>query len=177
MKKCLSLLMAAVMLFAVCVPAFAAGDMTISKGDANQSASSDVFTKTTRKDNTDAASYSVTIPAETEIAWGETRTVFTYHVKSQLEIGNRLHITAVSENGTQELKNAETSKTLPYAFSYTNLAGSVENLNYTTDNEVIDTNRTFNIDITDTAWQAVPIAEYADRLTFTVEVVGASVSP
>ncbi len=26
MKKCLSLLMAAVMLFAVCVPAFAAGD-------------------------------------------------------------------------------------------------------------------------------------------------------
>lgn len=42
MKKCLSLLMAAVMLFAVCVPAFAAGDITISKGDANQSASSGV---------------------------------------------------------------------------------------------------------------------------------------
>lgn len=177
MKKSLSILLATIMLFALCVPAIAAGEQVIHKGDANQSASADVFTKTTRKDNTDAASYSVTIPAETRIEWGATRTEFRYSVATQLKIGERLRIAAVSENGTQELKNAGTSKTLPYTFSRTNLGGAVENLNYTTDKEVINTNRTFNIDIETGAWNAVPIVEYADRLTFTVEVVEASVSP
>ncbi|MDE5995121.1 MAG: hypothetical protein K2G60_06375 [Oscillospiraceae bacterium] len=173
MKKYFSLLLAAVMLFAASFPAFAATENYISKGDAVQSASPDVFTKTTRENNKDAASYSVTIPAQTEIQWGITGTEFTYRIKSQLEIGKRLNVTVIGENDENKLLNNKVSKPIPYAFSYPNDDGVAESLNYTTAREVVDINRIFTIEIKESDWEAVPIARYADRLTFTVEVVDA----
>lgn len=170
MKKYLSIFLAAVMLIALCLPAFA---VTINMNDAEQSASPDIFTKTTRKDNTDAASYSVTIPADTEIQWGATKTEFKYNITSQLEIGKRLNVTVIGKNNEDKMVNAETAATIPYAFSYTNMGGAVENLNYTTDNEMVNINRTFNIEIQTDDWNKVPIARYEDRLTFTVEIVNA----
>lgn len=171
MKKYISLLLAAVMLFAASLPAFAATE--INKGDAVQSASPDVFTKTTRENNKDAASYSVTIPAETEIEWSATGTEFTYRIKSQLEIGKRLNVTVIGENNENKLLNAQVSKPIPYAFSYPNEGGVAESLNYTTAREVVDIDRIFTIEIKTEDWEAVPIARYADRLTFTVEIVDA----
>lgn len=168
MKKILAVVLSVIMLFAVCVPAFAS--TTITDKTAN-TADSRVYTTTDPAP--DFVAYSVTIPAETQIAWGTTKTAFSYGVKTQLELGKRLSISAVSQSGTQELKNAATDKTLPYTFSYTNQGGIVNTLSYTTDTEVVDTNRTFNIDIATAAWQAAPIAEYEDYLTFTVEVVDA----
>lgn len=173
MKKCLSLLLAAVMLFAACIPAFAATEHKINKDDAVQSASPDVYTKSTREDNTDAASYSVTIPADTEIEWGVTETEFTYEIKSQLEIGKRLNVNVIGENDENKLLNATAGVSIPYAFSYTNDGGIAENLSYKTLNEVVDIDRIFIIRINTSDWDAVPIARYADRLTFTVEVVDA----
>lgn len=172
MKKILAVVLSVIMLFAVCVPAFAV--QTITDQTAN-TADARVYTSTEPAPG--FAAYSVTIPAETQISWGTTKTVFSYGVKTQLELGKRLAITAVSQSGTQEMKNAGTTSTLPYTFSYTNQAGVVNTLAYTTDTEVVDTNRTFNIDIASSAWDAAPIAEYQDYLTFTVEVVDAPVEP
>lgn len=170
MKKYLSILLAIAFLFVACMPVFAAA---INMNDAEQSASPDIFTKTTRKDNTDAASYSVTIPANTEIQWGATKTEFKYNITSQLEIGKRLNVTVIGKNNEDKMINAETTATIPYAFSYTNMGGSVENLDYTTENEIVNINRTFNIEIQTDDWNAVPIARYEDCLTFTVEIVNA----
>lgn len=170
MKKILAVVLSLVMMFAVCVPAFAVHTIT-DKTEGN-SADSKVYTSTTPAP--DFVAYTVSIPAETQIAWGTTKTAFNYSVKTQLELGKRLAVSVVSQSGTQELKNASTDKTLPYTFSYTNQGGIVNTLSYTTDTEVIDTNRTFNIDIASTSWQAAPIAEYEGYLTFTVEVVDAA---
>lgn len=168
MKKFLAVALSVIMMFAVCVPAFAVQSITDKTANT---ADAKVYTST--EPTPDFVSYSVTIPAETQIAWGTTKTAFSYGVKTQLELGKRLAINAVSQNGDQALKNASTDKTLPYTFSYTNQGGIVNTLAYTTDTEVVDTNRTFNIDIATTDWQAAPIAEYVDFLTFTVEVVDA----
>lgn len=171
MKKYISLLLAAVMLFAASLPAFAATE--INKGDAVQSATPDVFTKTTRENNKDAASYSVTIPADTEIEWSATGTEFTYRIKSQLEIGKRLNVKVIGENNENILLNSQTTSKIPYAFSYPNDNGVADSLNYTTAREVVDISRIFTIEIKEADWEAVPIARYADRLTFTVEVIDA----
>ncbi len=168
MKKLFAIALTVVMLFAVCVPAFASTtitDKTANTADAN------IYTSTTPEEG--FVAYSVTIPANTEIPWGKTKTPFTYSVKTHLELGKRLTITAVS-NGTQEMTNAGTDKTLPYTFSKTNDGPVVDNLNYTTETEVVDMNRTFNINIDTAAWTAAPIAQYSDTLTFTVEVVDAT---
>lgn len=175
MKKFLALALALVMMFAVCVPAFAA-DIVINDEhplpvEGKQTGDSRVYTST--EVDPSFHTYIVTIPAETAIKWGATKTLFSYHVKTQLPLGKRLALTAVSKNGEQALKNATTDKTLPYTFSQTNGGVTTGTLNYTTENEIVDTNRTFNIDIADAVWQAAPIAEYEDFLTFTVEVVDA----
>ncbi len=175
MKKILAVMLALVMMFEVCVPAFAA-DIIINDDepaivDGKQTGDSKVYTST----ETDPTfhSYIVTIPAETQIKWGAAKTGFSYHVKTQLDLGKRLAVSAVSQNGQQALTNAGTDKTLPYTFSQTNGGAVIDTLNYTTESEIVDTNRTFNIEIANTAWEAAPIAEYSDYLTFTVEVVDA----
>ena len=175
MKKIIALAVALVMMFAVCVPAFAA-DVIINDNqpeivEGKQTGDSRVYTST----ETDPAfvSYQVTIPAETQIKWGATKTLFSYGVKTHLNLGKRLAITCVGQNGEQALRNASTDKFLPYTFSKTNGGTDLETLSYTTENEIVDMNRTFNIDIADADWQAAPIAEYQDYLTFTVEVVDA----
>lgn len=186
MKKILAVVLSVVMLFAVCVPAFAADTadskkITINDNapeivDGKQTGDSRVYTSTDPVDP-NFVSYTVTIPAETQIQWGTTKSLFSYSVKTQLDLGKRLAISAVSQSGTQEMKNAGTDKTLPYTFSKTNGGEVIDTLAYTTETEVVDTNRTFNIDIADETWKAAPIAEYEDYLTFTVEIVDAPVAP
>lgn len=174
MKKILAIVLTMVMMFAVCVPAFAA-DLTINDNEpaivgGKQNVDSKVYTST----ETDPTfiSYEVTIPAETKIAWGATSTELQYSIKTQLDLGKRLAISATSQNGLQKLTNAGTDKTLPYTFSATD--GTVlATLSYTTDNEIVNATRAFNIDIATAVWNAAPVAEYADYLTFTVEVVDA----
>lgn len=60
MKKVISIILAVMMLASICVPVFAA-DITIDKSTA-QTAQSDVMTKLTKTDGSDAYTYSVTIP-------------------------------------------------------------------------------------------------------------------
>lgn len=180
MKKVLAIALSVIMMFAVCVPAFAAESKTIIINDkapeivdGKQTADSKLSTSTKKEDGTDGASYVVTIPAETIIPWEKAKTLFSYSVYSQLESGKRLAISAASQSGRNVLVDAAGANELPYSFSKTNGGEAIETLNYTTETEVVNTNRTFNIDIADSAWKAVPVNEYVGYLTFTVEVVDA----
>lgn len=166
MKKLFAVVLTLVMLFAVCVPAFAT---TITDQSASQEATADIYTSTETPD--DFKAYTVTIPASLEIPWSSEKTAFTYGIKTQLEMGKRLQI-LVGCVGDQKLTNANTSIVLPYTFSNSNDEG-LENLSYTTSREVVTTNRTFNIDISEEDWNKAPVARYADILTFTIAVIDA----
>lgn len=170
MKKYVSLILTAVMLFAVCIPAFAAN---INMGDAVQSATPDVFTKTTDENNQNPASYTVIIPADTEIQWGATSTEFQYSVSSQLEIGKSLKISVIGENSEDKLTSDITSATIPYKLSYSSGDGTVEDsLSYNSNTEMINNlKRTFYVRIVSGDWDSVPVTEYKDYLTFGIDIV------
>lgn len=176
MKKILAIVLTMIMMFAVCVPAFAANiiinDDQPAIVDGKQTVDHLMKTSTSKEDGSDGASYVVTIPAETVIPWEKELNLFSYSVKSQLMAGKRLAISAVSQSGVNELVDAAGNK-LPYTFTLTNGGTPVATLNYNTESEVVNTNRTFNINIAKTDWQAVPVNEYTGYLTFTVEVVDA----
>ena len=157
------------MLFAVCIPAFAA---EINMGDAVQSANPDVFTKTIDENNQNPASYTVIIPADTEIPWGATSTEFQYSVSSQLEIGKSLKISVIGENSEDKLTSDITSATIPYKLSYSNNGGTVEDsLSYNSNKEIVDLKRTFYVRIVSDDWNLVPVTEYKDYLTFGIDIV------
>ena len=98
MKKAISVVLALVMLFAVCVPAFAA--------DISATGTGDVIVSTSTKTATgeDAESYTVTIPADTTIAWGTDSTDVGYTVESHLA---RNKAVAVAVTGSGEMKTVD----------------------------------------------------------------------
>ncbi len=178
MKKFVSVLLSVIMLFAVCVPAFAADPIAITDDspavvDGVQTADSILKTSTQKEDGSEGATYTVTIPAETIIPWEKELNLFAYTVKTQLAEGKRLKVDVASKNGENELVREGTTNVLPYTFTLTNGGAATDTLSYTTDREVINTNRTFNINIAAASWQSVPVAEYGDTLTFTVAIVDA----
>ena len=69
MKKVISIILAVMMLASICVPVFAA-DIT-KDTPAPQEARPDVKTKLTKTDGSDAYTYTVTIPASVDVAWGD----------------------------------------------------------------------------------------------------------
>lgn len=168
MKKIFAVVLALVMMFAVCVPAFAAD--SVIKDDTAQTADAHIQTSMQKEDGSDGASYTVRIPAETVIPWEKDVMPFVYNVRSQLESGKRLVINIDSANGKNELVDAN-GVVLPYSFSRTDDDTPLDSLDYTTKSEIVNTNRTFNIVIDD--WNKVPVNAYEGYLTFTVEVVDA----
>ena len=92
MKKLLSIALAVVMMFAICVPAFATN---ITK-DSAQTAQAEVVTT---YDETTDWSYTVTIPAGVTVDWNDTTAqAMTYSVESQLLIGAKLKVSAAADN-------------------------------------------------------------------------------
>lgn len=109
MKKILAVVMALAMLFALCVPAFAA-DPSISKGDANQFGNTDVITTYLPTDET----YSVSYPAAVNVAWGDTAAQGAeYTVTSALRIGAKITVSA-TENADGKMTAAGTDDTLTF---------------------------------------------------------------
>ncbi len=160
MKKVLSILLAATLIFAVCVPAFAA-ELT-----EKPSQSGDVIIKTSTDDENgdDAAKYVVTIPADTVIPWGQTATDVSYTVESHL---TRANVVKVTVAGSGEMATADDAYTLAYA-----LDGATE---YTADAPVVypAATQTLNVLITADAWNYAVVEEYSDVLTYTAELVAA----
>ena len=111
MKKVISVLMTVAMLAALMVPSFAVlnGSNDPDKGDVI------VKTDTEMADGQDARRYTVTIPADTTIKWGETSTALTgYTAEAHLAYGEKLSVT-VSGNGNMVYEpEAGTTLALPY---------------------------------------------------------------
>lgn len=173
MKKILSIVLAVVMLFAVCVPAFAAGTQEINKDTPEpvgnkQEATADVFTKTTKDNGQDAYTYTVTIPADIQIDWNDTTAQdASYTVTSQLLLGAKL-VVGVAANNSGNMTNPGTDKFLSFALSN---GGNVDfgEVN----NEAAPSAKPT---VAVTSFAGVPIAEYTGTLTYTVTYV-APVNP
>lgn len=176
MKKFFAVALALTMLFALCVPAFAA-EITTDGGTA------DVIVKTDTKididddgiGDKDAENFKVTVPADTTIPWGTTDTVTTlpYFVESHLGYGKHLTV-AVTNDGANTMKYTPEAGAEPETLAYT-LGGEV---NFDTVEPVAyDTatkggvQKDITISITGDDWNTAVVGEYADTLTFTVTVL------
>lgn len=161
MKKVLALALALVMMFAVCIPAFAANPITqdsdLKKGEAI------VKTSTTREDGTDAESFTVTIPATTVIPWETEVTNLVYTVESHLAYGKHLEVSVASEDYKMELAE-DAAETLAYT-----LGGATA---FAADGPVVNpaADQTLTVTIAAADWANAIVGEYEDTLTFTAEV-------
>lgn len=163
MKKVLSIALAVVMMFAVCVPAFAAATEVDITKDSDQSA--DVAVKTVI--DPDDISYTVTVPADIEIAWGDTSEQdASYTVTTQLFAGDTLAV-AVAANDSGVMTATDTTVTDTLTFALAN-----------------EGTETFGAAVTDAAPQNAPavsiadfsgktVTEYVGTLTYTVTYTAA----
>ncbi len=159
MKKIIAIVMALVMMMAVAVPAFAAD---IKKGDTNQSGTATVATTTSDTD----ATYTVTYPAATTIAWGDTNAVnVNYSVTSQLPIGATLKVSVAADNGGKMTSTNAPDYELTYA-----LTGGAEETFAEINNNVAPTTDV-TVAIADFS-KAVPDV-YQGTLTYTVAYTAA----
>lgn len=155
MKKVISVLLAVMMLAALMVPAFA-----LTEADGNPaSGTADVKTN---YDNLEATGgyYTVTYPAEINVAWGTEDTTANYTVETQLVPTATLNVTVAQNNAA--MKNAD-SKELTYTLSGdTNVTGI---------GAFVTEEKALNIHVATADWQSVPVDAYSDTLTFTAEIV------
>lgn len=153
MKKILAVVMALTMLFALCVPAFAADPNPITKGTA-QSGSIDVITTYLPSDET----YSVSYPAAVSVAWGDTDPQDAkYTVTSALQIGAKITVSA-AENAGGKMTATGTADTL--TFSVQNGAAQ----EFTGANAAVNSDT--KVIISDFSGAAV--GEYTGTMTYTV---------
>lgn len=159
MKKIVSILLAVMMIAAIAVPSFAA---TITEKSDPKTADVQVMTKTTDKDNNDPENYTVTIPAEIAVPWGE-KTAWNAHytVNSQLKLGAKLKVSAAAEN-EGKMTNAATDKFLTFTVAGGDVTEYPE-LNKNVESATTVTIADFN----------APIAEYVGHMIYTVEYVAA----
>ena len=165
MKKALSIALALTMLFALCVPAFAA-NITTDGGTGD----SIVKTRTTTAGGDSAENFTVSIPAETTIPWLTTTAYdIAYTVESHLAYGKHLTVTVADSDGQNKMlytPEAGVTLELPYTLGATT---------YTAASPVVNPAATVAATITVDAndWNNAVIGEYTDTLTFTVNVVTA----
>lgn len=174
MKKILSVLLAVSMLLALCIPAFAA-DIAADGGTG------DTIIKTaTLKDtdsdgvgDTDAESFKVTIPADTTLPWGtaDTTTALPYYVESHLKFGKHLTV-AVANDGANTMKYTVggTTLTLAYTLGGDKNFDTVTPVAYDTVNDR-GVEKTLTVSVAGDDWNTAVVGEYADTLTFTVDVL------
>ena len=165
MKKALSIALALTMLFALCVPAFAA-NITTDGGTGD----SIVKTRTTTAGGDSAENFTVSIPAETTIPWLTTTAYnISYDVESHLAYGKHLTVTVADSDGQNKMlytPEAGVTLELPYTLGATA---------YTAASPVVNpaANVAATITVAENDWNNAVIGEYADTLTFTVNVVAA----
>lgn len=160
MKKILSVTLAAVLMLAICVPAFATKSITEKTGN---SATTLVKTSTDREDGTDGASYKVLIPAETSIPWGKDSINLSYLAEAHLRYGQKLRVT-VTGSGKMALTEDANEK-----LAYT-LGGATE---FVSARPVVNpaVNNILTLAISENAWANAIVGEYSDTLTFIAETV------
>lgn len=160
MKKVISIVLALVMMMAICVPAFA-GEI---KETGAQSGTSTVKTDTSTMGS---GTYTVTYPAEISIPWNQTKNE-TYTVSTQLLVGKQVTV-AVADATTTTHTGAMTA------------TGTTDTLEYTVsgDTTVVYTgamNETETLTFTVTDWNKT-IAEYTGTVTFTATLADVTTAP
>lgn len=168
MKKILSFAMALVMMMAVMVPAFAA-DLK-----ANPDSADVIINTSTLKDTNDdgigdedAEEYTVTIPADTTILWGEEETDVSYKVEAHLKRDGRVNV-AVSGSGVMKTFDGA------YEISY-DLEG--EGVDFKADVPTIyvvgegAAKKPVTVKISADNWNTAVVEEYKDILTYSSEIV------
>lgn len=158
MKKVLSLCLAVVMLFAVCVPAFAATLNTMPE----QSGDVLVKTSTTDENGESAEKFAVIIPADTTLYWGQPSADVGYSVESHLTRNKAVSV-SVAANG--EMKTADAK----YSLAYT-LEGATE---YKADKAVVypAAAQALTLNVSADDWNYAVVEEYVGTLTYTAAVV------
>lgn len=158
MKKIVSIIIAALMLASICVPAFAA-DITTNGGTGDAI----VKTKTVDEAGENAEKFIVSIPATTEIPWGKDSQALTYSVESHLGYGKKLTVN-VSGHGVMTYTVGADSMTLDYT-----LGGATA---FTAAGPVVypAAEQTISVNVADRAWKSAVVGEYQDTLTFTVAI-------
>ncbi len=161
MKKILAIVMALVMMMAICVPAFAA-----VTGGSN-SGSDTIINTDTKKDtdddgigDTEAAWYTVTIPATQTLAWETESKDIEYTVASQLKTGEAVKVTV--DDADKAYKMTSAGGELKY---------SLENATFTAPSAVYDDTASVTVKVALDDWKSVAIDSYTDTLTFTAEIV------
>ena len=163
MKKVLSLAMALVMMMAVMVPAFAI------ELNANPDSADVIINTSTLKDtdndgvgDTEAESYTVTIPADTTIPWGQESTDVSYTVESHLKRDGNVKVVV---SGAGVMKTTDGVYEIPYA-----LTG--EGVAFTSDVPTIypAAEKAVTVEISADIWNSAVVEEYSDILTYTAEI-------
>ncbi len=163
MKKILAIAMAIVMMMAIAVPAFAA-DLSAKDTDSGEVI---ITTSTDKADGTDGDWYLVTIPANTTIAWGETKTALTgtFAVETHLLYGKTLDVNVTSADYVMTYE-AEPGVNLPLEFR---LIGDTDFNVSTVQYPAVE--KTVYVEVTEDAWNNAVVGEYADTLTFSAAIV------
>lgn len=158
MKKVISLTLAFVLMFSICIPAFAT-DLTLG----SQSGSSTV---NVRKE-TAGASFVVTIPPTVDIKWETVETNVEYSISSQLATGTFVKVT-VKADVDGKMKNADNTASLDYSLKS-------DTTEYTTTESVISADTpekaTAVVKIPLENWKKASIDNYTGTLTFEATVV------
>ena len=157
MKKTLSILLALTMLFALCVPSFAANPITQT---TESNGTTTLQTDTTEFTTTDGY-YSVTFPATQNVKWGVVSTNLDCTVYANLMNNKKISVNVTATDPASVMKDAA-AHTILFTLG-TNV--------YTAANSFVN-NATWQptVDITTAAWDAAPIGVYEANLTFAVTV-------
>lgn len=161
MKKTLSILLAIAMIATLCITAFAATDPVTITETTPEPQKGDIIVKTVIDDA--EASYSVTIPADLSIKWGDTAAYNRdYAVTSQLFDGDTLTVSATAADDA--LMNGDD------ALAYTPTGLDAETV-FTGVNEDAAPDTAITIKVPDFSQNA--IAVYQTTLTYTAVYVAA----
>lgn len=165
MKKILSIVVAVLMIAAICVPCFAATiDKTTPDGKGTAQVKTDISAVT------DTGTFVVTIPAEMPIPWNTANTDsskdFTYSVESQLKTGKVIQVDVAQNSANM---TSASGATLAYT-----ITGDITAVKTTAPVVAAGTFvKTVTVNVAGTAWANAAIDEYSDTLTFTAQVVAA----
>lgn len=165
MKKILSIVVAVLMIAAICVPCFAATiDKTTPDGKGTAQVKTDISAVT------DNGTFVVTIPAEMPIPWNTANTDsskdFTYSVESQLKTGKVIQVDVAQNNANM---TSASGATLAYT-----ITGDITAVKTTASVVAAGTFvKTVTVNVAGTAWANAAIDEYSDTLTFTAQIVAA----
>ena len=158
MKRIISLALAFVLMFSICVPVFAA-NLTINQKTSNSTVSVD--------GSTAGATFVVKIPPTVDIKWEQKETSVEYSISSQLATGKHVKVT-VRPDADGKMKNADNTAYLEYSLE----SNPTE---YTTTESVISADTpekaTAVVKIPLENWKKASIDNYTGTLTFEATVV------